>query len=61
MLEGVKRNENDDQYVKLILTGGVSADGITPGQPSFLGIFQKAGTGLYSHRVLAFPVVCVRV
>eukprot|EP01119_Soliformovum_irregulare_P004221 TRINITY_DN15226_c0_g1_i1.p1 TRINITY_DN15226_c0_g1~~TRINITY_DN15226_c0_g1_i1.p1 ORF type:complete len:280 (-),score=93.42 TRINITY_DN15226_c0_g1_i1:40-879(-) len=42
--EGIKRSSFDEIYVKIIVTGGVSADAITPGKPSIIGLFVKAGT-----------------
>eukprot|EP01114_Cavostelium_apophysatum_P007123 TRINITY_DN1886_c0_g1_i1.p1 TRINITY_DN1886_c0_g1~~TRINITY_DN1886_c0_g1_i1.p1 ORF type:complete len:275 (-),score=71.10 TRINITY_DN1886_c0_g1_i1:33-857(-) len=42
--EGVRRSTFDELYIKLIVTGGVSPDGISPGTPSLICLFLKAGT-----------------
>lgn len=40
--DGIKKNNFSETNIKLILTGGVSADSITPGKPSFIVMFTKA-------------------
>lgn len=42
--EGIRRSPHNELYIKLILTGGESPDGITPqdGNSNFIAIFQKA-------------------
>eukprot|EP01117_Protostelium_nocturnum_P003223 TRINITY_DN1417_c0_g1_i1.p1 TRINITY_DN1417_c0_g1~~TRINITY_DN1417_c0_g1_i1.p1 ORF type:complete len:279 (-),score=111.78 TRINITY_DN1417_c0_g1_i1:47-883(-) len=42
--EGIKRSPHDELYIKLVVTGGIAADGITPSQGSLVGLFLKAGT-----------------
>src|SRR3990167_5307211 len=40
--EGVRRNPKGDLGIRLMLTGGVSKDFITPGKPSLIVLFYKA-------------------
>lgn len=42
--QGIKKNSFSEAAIKLIVTGGVSNDGITPGKPSFLVLFTNAPT-----------------
>jgi len=44
VLEGIRRSTFSDIYIKLIVTGGVSADGISKGNPSIVGLFLKSGS-----------------
>lgn len=41
--EGIRRSKHPELYIKLILTGGVNADGISPGKPSLICLFLPAG------------------
>jgi len=42
--EGIKRSPFSELYIKILLTGGISSDAITPGKPSLIGLFLKAGS-----------------
>ena len=42
---GLQKNSYPEATIKLLLTGGISKDGITPGEPSFIVMF----TGLPSY------------
>ena len=42
--EGIRRSKHPELYIKLILTGGVNPDGITPSQPSLICLFLPAGS-----------------
>lgn len=40
--EGLKKNSLPEKNIRIVVTGGVAGDGITPGRPSFFVIFVKA-------------------
>ena len=40
--EGLVKNNYPETYIKILITGGVSSDGVTPGQPSFIIMFTPA-------------------
>jgi len=42
--EGIRRSSFDEIYIKVLFTGGISADGITPGSPSLIVLFLKAAS-----------------
>jgi len=57
--EGIRRSKHPELYIKLILTGGVNADGITPGKPSLILLFLAAGSfpAEYRSRGVALQTV----
>lgn len=42
--EGIRRNDYEDLYIKLYLTGGISEDAMTPGISSFILLFLPSKT-----------------
>src|SRR3989344_3937203 len=40
--EGLVKNNYPETYIKILITGGVSSDGVTPGQPSVIMMFTPA-------------------
>jgi len=44
VFEGIKRSPFPELYIKILVTGGVSSDAITPGKASLIGLFLKAGS-----------------
>src|SRR3989344_471293 len=40
--EGLVKNNYPETYIKILVTGGVSSDGVTPGKPSFIIMFTPA-------------------
>ena len=42
LAEGLRRNPDGDLNIRLLLTGGVSKDYITPGKPSLFILFSKS-------------------
>ena len=40
--EGLVKNTFPEKNIRIVVTGGITADGITPGDPSFFVIFTKA-------------------
>jgi branched-chain amino acid aminotransferase len=42
IIEGLSKNSSAENNIRIVVTGGVSNDGITPGDPSFFVIFTEA-------------------
>lgn len=42
ILEGLVKNTFPEKNIRIVVTGGVAVDGITPGKPSFFVIFTNA-------------------
>lgn len=62
--EGIQKNNFPETNIKMILTGGVSEDSITPGASSFIVTFTKAADcpkGHYEQGVKIITVPATRV